>query len=530
MLLALVFPPQSNQGAGGAGWSIQAPIRLLPALQVLALVVVIQFAMGVISYRGDAAVLLLYLVASMVIYAVGQSHGERLVEAFAVLVALAAIASVLIALVQALDLDLQASWVLSQPSWYRPGANLGQANHLGTLMLWGWMAVLFLRLRKKIARASALFAISLLMIGLAISGSRTAMLGTAAVMIWAGFRYFNGPRWRRFSVAAAGVLAVYVLFWAWPQGLQMFFEGGAGGFSIHRSVVNTSGGARWLVWPQLIFAATERPLLGWGVGELVEAHNHVAHLFAQTDAFSYAHNVLIDLVIGVGFPMAVGLSVYCCYWAFVRVRAAKTDTAWFAIAILIPFVIHSLLEFPFSYAYFLFPATFLCGALDSNHGAEEPTDRPTHLAWGWMSAGLLVAVLGLMTVRDYILLEEDFRMARSQALRIGDIPQDYRVPSVWVLTQLAEMTLVTRMVPEPNMDAETVALFRRVALRYPWSALQNRYALALALNNSTQEAQRQLKVIRAMHGEMAYRTVKLQWVKWSEGRYPQLAWITEFNI
>jgi hypothetical protein len=75
----------------------------------------------------------------------------------------------------------------------------------------------------------------------------------------------------------------------------------------------------------------------------------------------------------------------------------------------------------------------------------------------------------------------------------------------------------------PAMDAAQINLARRIALHFPGPATQNRYALSLALNGNPDEAIRQLLVIRAMHGESAYRSIKRYWSTLAEEKYPQLA-------
>jgi len=64
-----------------------------------------------------------------------------------------------------------------------------------------------------------------------------------------------------------------------------------------------------------------------------------------------------------------------------------------------------------------------------------------------------------------------------------------------------------------------------VALRFPWPATQNRYALSLALNGNPAEALRQMKVMRALHGEANYLQIRKNWEALAAGKYPQLTQI-----
>ena len=79
-----------------------------------------------------------------------------------------------------------------------------------------------------------------------------------------------------------------------------------------------------------------------------------------------------------------------------------------------------------------------------------------------------------------------------------------------------------RLVPTPGMAPQRIELARKVAMRFPATATQNRYALSLALNGSPDEAVRQLLVMRAMHGEKNYAQIKGAWVSLANEKFPQL--------
>jgi hypothetical protein len=126
------------------------------------------------------------------------------------------------------------------------------------------------------------------------------------------------------------------------------------------------------------------------------------------------------------------------------------------------------------------------------------------------------------SVVEYVAIEEDFRIVRFEALRIGATPASYQRPHVILLTQLDALLHGGRIVPKPGMSADEVELARKVALRFPWPATQNRYAQSLALNGNPDEAIRQLLVLRALHGEAAYAQVKAGWTLLAHEKYPQL--------
>ena len=145
-----------------------------------------------------------------------------------------------------------------------------------------------------------------------------------------------------------------------------------------------------------------------------------------------------------------------------------------------------------------------------------------------MQRALLVAGLSLLTalsawtVVEYLTIEEDFRVARFEALNVGQTPADYQRPHVYLLTQLDALLYAARISPHPGMSAEELELARKVALRYPWPATQNRYALSLALNGNPVEGLRQMRVMKALHGEAAYLKIRANWQALANSKYPAL--------
>jgi hypothetical protein len=123
---------------------------------------------------------------------------------------------------------------------------------------------------------------------------------------------------------------------------------------------------------------------------------------------------------------------------------------------------------------------------------------------------------------EYVEVEEDFRIARFEAQRVGTVPDGYVRPNIYVLTQLDALLEAARISPAPELSQAKVEMARNVALRFPWPATQNRYALALALTGNSDEALRQLKTLRAMHGEKTYASIRANWVELARTKFPQL--------
>jgi hypothetical protein len=218
-------------------------------------------------------------------------------------------------------------------------------------------------------------------------------------------------------------------------------------------------------------------------------------------------------------PLTALLVLVTGVWLWRRVRTANQLLPWYCLAVALPVAVHSMLEFPFAYAYFLVPVMFSLGALEGMTGA-----KPALRIGVAPAAALLlgVSIVAAWSVVEYVAIEEDFRVARFEALRVGQTPVNYQRPDVVLLTQLGALLEGSRISPKPGMKAEELELARKVALRYPWTATQNRYALSLALNGNPEEALRQLRVMRAMHGEKTYTEIKANWTTLAQEKYPLL--------
>lgn len=496
----------------------------------IGLIVVVQGVTGVIPFAGDAIVVGLYVWSFAIAVLAGRTVRDlrSAMVVLAITVCVVATISVFIALLQAFGVWTEWEWVNRMPLHRRPGANIGQPNLLTTLIVWGLLGLDYLyRIDQRskeprnmlVGSAAILF---LLLFGAALTESRTGLITISTLyFVWIGMNWSYWSPLQR--MLAGGPLVFYWLsVWLVPKLLHIFWQEGGGAAS---ASFNLKAGTRLTVWPQLWDAVLLKPWAGWGLTNVSEAHNAVLDRYTQSEPFSYAHNIVLDLAIGMGLPLTACVVVVVAVWLFARVRVATALHARFCLAMLFALVVHSMLEFPFSYAFFLFPAGFLVGVMERESPNKYSLDIPRVL----LVALNLVALFLLVGVAwEYHEAEEDFRVARFQALRVGQTPDDYAAPKLHLLSQLDAMLVATRTTPRPGMPKSEIELLRKAAMRFPWTAIQGRYALTLALNGNVPEARRQLLVIRALYGEEMLRTFQAQWREKSLRQYPQLGGVADF--
>jgi len=484
------------------------PEWLLLALMGL---VLIQGVAGMVLL-GDAVIVGLYLSLMVIAVQAGRtlawrSASQRASSGFlspaqwlSVTLVVVAVLSTTVGFAQVLGLWETSTWVLRMSSDRRAGGNLGQPNHLATLIVMGIASVGFLHATQRLKTASTGLLLLTLCTGLALTQSRTGALSLLALAVW-WFLKAPGPN-RRPSRGLATVLTVMgiALFLLWPRLQSWLFMGSAivGSDRVAKAAVDS----RLTIWPQLVEAIMQCPWLGWGVLQTPAAHAAVISQKTNSLPLTYSHNLVLDLGIWFGIPIALFLVAVLGLWLVRRLVATLPVEAWFGAGLVVPMAVHSMLEFPFAYAYLLVPAMMGIGLL-----SHQDADRRTLLRRTPAVATTLVAVsavVGTVTALDYLRAEEEFRAARFEMLRIGPQADGSEKPDMLLLSQLQLLLDAAWIQMAPEMSEDDMEVLRRAANRYPWSGPQFRYAMALGFVQRWSEFGQQLNLLKVRHGDRVY--------------------------
>jgi O-antigen ligase len=522
-LLALGAVGTDLRLQGRAALPASLPGLAIPLI-VLGVITLGQYFAGTVEFGGDALVVWAYVLLAVLALAAGfraaqatAAEGDMAepLEWLAWAVSAGAVISVAIALAQVFDLWLGSGWVVLMWDLRRPGANLAQPNHLATLLLMGAASVLALNRRGRFGAGTCALLLGYLLLGLAITESRAGFLGFFALAAWWLFArrrvFADVPAW---AAVAAAVFYV-ACFLAWPNLLASL------GLVTDASSTARFGqpGLRLSLWQQVLEAVLQRPWFGWGVLGVAEAHNAVAHRALVSDALSFAHNALLDLAIWIGVPLTLAFLVAATAWARRRLLAPHSGATWYGLALAVPLAVHSLVEFPFAYAYLLVPVAVGLGFVEGRLGARPWLRLDARLA---LAAIVATGAALIYSVVEYIEIEDDFRVVRFEQLNLGRTPVDHVVPRVLLLTQLGAVLTGSRVELRPGMPEPDIAAVKGLAMRYPWPATQFRYAVALSLNGRPDEAYRQMQVMRAQRGERFYSRAKAQFIELGQTKHPQL--------
>ena len=506
---------------------IAVPLLVAPFVLISA-VALGQILTGTMTFWGDAIVVWFYMAMCITCVLLGYNTKAGSVAEtgltegttwppptwLALAFVIGSLGSVVVAFAQVFDLWEYSGWIVRMPELRRPGGNLGQPNQLATLLVMGIASAAFLHVSGKLGNWPSALIVSVLCAGLAVTESRAGALELMALLFWWQFKRRTIATHVSPWIAAGVALGFVALFSAWPHLLNVSQLS-----NVEAANRFTHSDLRLAMWSQLLEAVWQRPWWGWGITEVAKAHNSVAHAHPVNNPFSYSHNVVIDWAVWMGLPVALILTSGAALWLWRRSRAASQLLPWYCLAVMVPLATHSMLEFPFAYAYFLAPALYLLGVLEASLGVKTRFRIGTKVAAATL---FLLSTAMLWSMAEYLAIEEDFRIVRFEQLRIGKTPNDHHRPDVILLTQLSALLTGSRIDVGPDMAPEKLQELKKLALRYPWVATQYRYALALALNGNPQEATRQFQVIRWQRDEKLYEKLKREVNELAQSRYPEL--------
>lgn len=514
VLVVLAFVIQGS-GRGKLAFPIFA---LVPC--ALVGVVWLQFVAGKISFFGDAWIASLYILGFLAAFVIGGYSQEnfpgRLGDIFFSAAALAAFVSLGIQLCQWFSLyadDLISSiWILNV-SFTRPSANLGQPNQLATLQILGVLGIGWFCLRGRLS-GIAWWLVSLpLLFGIALTQSRTAGVTLLVLTLFVlGYRRI----WpcRNLVWAVVGLFAIYLSFFLVIDGLNS--SGSAiGVFQGEPSFIadRAKHETRLDIWAMFLDAALRMPWFGYGWGNVSVAQLSVVldHPGLQGSYFRHTHNLFLDFVLFLGIPLGVAAAIAISWAIFSWARGVRTSLQALLLISLLPVGVHSMLELPLHYAYFLLPTGLIAGMLA---GSVERREYKLVLPkWtGWILL-LVCTIMLAVTISDYFRVESAYTALRLEKARIG-VNSNPVEPQVLALTQLRDLIRYARMTPDNEVSAQMLAWMEAVTSANPSLPNGLRLIRAYVLSGKNEEAIDWMQKLCAVVSKDQCALGKMAWVQY----------------
>ncbi len=492
-----------------------------PAIAVffalLSLIPLAQLAWGQIRFASDGAMPAAYLVAFAMSVAAGAFLAEQLqlqwLDALASAILVAAFASVLIALVQWLQLS-ESIFIAPLPAGDRPFGNLAQPNHLATLLCLGVTCVVWFFERRRLNGLSSSMLVGWLGWGIVMTQSRTSWLFVVALVVWwAAMRSRIGLRLGTKAVAWSVLFFVLgVVCWT-PINRLLLLSGLHVGEHLQSNL-------RLLHWATLLDAVGHSPWLGFGWLQVTRAQELTALSHpASHEMLQDSHNVVIDLMVWAGIPVALLTVGVVAVWLVLAIRRCRQAAVWILLASIAAILTHALLEFPLDFSYFLLPLGLLMGSVEGYTGGIRLPPWPR-----WSFAAPLAGMVALLFFigQECTVLEDSSRQLRFFMAGIGtDQAASVPPPDVRLLDAPREYHRYWLTTAREGMSDQQLDWMRDVSQRNAFPPAMLRYALAAGLNGRASEAARTLALLCSLHPKKRCDEGRISWAS-AQAKYPRL--------
>lgn len=384
---------------------------------------------AILVYSFSNLINTLIILVAISAFVFGRFTNEfRWLRSLMIALVISALVSVLIALIQLLYPTVEFVLIAPLANANRATANLRQPNLFAQLLLLSLVANLFLcEYFKNIPRWIVFFIAFSLGAGLTFSQSRTGFLGLLILLGWA--------LWDKNLPAFARKIPIQALLGCLTALAVMLFLAHSAGKLTHFELQQGEGSdisaSRFGIWSNSLQLISMYPLTGVGWGNFAKAWVLTPFPDRPTAAFDNAHNLPLHLMVELGIPLAsllMGLaawSIWRARWAlkFQILHEKDVLQARCLFMILSMLAIHSLLEYPLWYTFFLFPAAFIAGQFlqlgaRARHRKENPLPdneaKAIFLFPSWCSImmrgiGMTIVFVSIFAVWDYSRVMQAFK-------------------------------------------------------------------------------------------------------------------------
>ncbi|MBI5007042.1 MAG: O-antigen ligase C-terminal domain-containing protein [Nitrosomonadales bacterium] len=377
--------------------------------------------------------------------------------------------------------------------------NTAQPNHFANYVALGLISLglLYMRFSMRVWQV-ALLAVPILFV-LVLSGSRSSWLYLLFTLALAFL-------WQRRDKALRPLM-FYSLILLLGFGLMHlvvqipWLEGATGSITTTERLFgdNASGAIRAQLWREAALIFAQFPLLGAGFGQFAFQHLQLAAEMQNpnvTGLYNNAHNLVMQIAAEgglLGIAILLG-TLGMWFWQSVVRGAQYTLYHWWGYAVLAVLGIHSLLEYPLWYAYFIGVAAVMLGMFDTaTHRLELRTlgrvSVAAMLLLGALSLGQLY--LGYQKLENALVLRG--MAAKDPAFVQRTRDEMLAVHEFTLLSSYSELFIASTMEPSADHVQEKLDLNGRALRFIPIASVAYHQVWLLALSDRPEEARAQLE-------------------------------------
>ncbi len=475
-------------------------------------IILLQLALGMVVYPQMALIAMQYLLWACLLMVLGHRLREALGwEKFAATLAAFLVLGGLINFFMAV-----LAYAGVKSLWLFPGlsgsafGNLGQPNHFANYMALATGSLIYLFISKRLPRAVFVTGAVAFLAMLALSASRSAWLYLLALAALAALKQLADPsrETRTLTFTCLALLPAFALIQTGLHWLLELWGGGAPLMVNERFFQLVSGtSVRLTLWRDALQMFSSHPCLGAGYGQFpwhsfLLAGTHAAGEFAQPA--EHAHNLLFQVFAEMGLLGGVLLIGLAWRWIRSAVRETFTLERWWMWALLAVLGIHSLLEYPLWYSYFLGIAAVLLGAGEAAvlRSGFSRIGRPALAAM--LGLGFYSAI-GLE--QSYASLETWVNRAMAHRIKDSDLAMAnqalLRLHKESLLTPYVELMYAISLTPDRAHMNDQLYLTKRALQFAPVREVAYHYAELLEMKGDREASLKQFELSRAAYPEGA---------------------------
>jgi O-antigen ligase len=469
---------------------------------LLAAVPWLQFEMGLVYSSGTAWINSFYLIGfSLAIFAGWRwekSTPGQCLDFLFLAICLAAVVSVGMQLMQWLQFANDNFWVANGGK-SRFSANMAQPNQLASLLLLGVVGVAWGYSQKSLGTIVAILLSLYLLLGVALTESRTAWLNVAIILV-ALYFFWGQSRPKRFNLALLGFGVYFIaLHFSLPFFNRLIF----GEEALHRELGDP---IRLGMWKSLVNALMDRPWFGYGWGQITEAAL-ASRDFPDTGQMTkHSHNIVLDILLYNGLVLG-GLVLTVLVATFRRFFTRLTQENFILPLLAVGVVlVHAMLELPLHYAYFLLPCGMMLGVLLLRSDVKVWLACPKLMGLG---VAITIACGLWITIADCLEVERTYFYVYF-GKKGETIPPEF-MPKLTVLTQWRDRLIFANSIPDGALTREKSRWMKGVIAATPESFLMFQLAQNLALNGRPDDAKEWLEKMCIMTPAWVTQLLAEQW-------------------
>ncbi len=410
----------------------------------------------------------------------------------------------IIALCQWTNLDATLPGMVNISGNQRPYANFAQPNNMATFLLMSLMSCLYLYEKKKIQTKWLFSCAAIIVVGVALSQSRTAWVAAIAIMLYLGFYQYKGIVRLKWYYSTAWFIFFIACIVAFPLLSQLAAQAMDTDVVQSRDVVSRATGdmSRLAIWQQMIAAIQAQPWFGYGWYQSSVAFVSISDTVQGPVWIRSAHNFIIDFLLWNGLVVGLPFLAYLGYLGYQLQRWVNTPESVIGILMIGAFVTHAMFEFPQHYAYFLLPVGFILGMVLAQNSNLKTLTVPTIVNKIVFAIGFIILVV---IYRDY-----DTAVPKlGQSIRYEKQPEKItNQQPIYLLTEFNHRIEWIRVNPYRKMSEDEIHQYEKLVVSYPTKYNFLKYIRLLAYNGYVDEAQHQLQRLNTIQKtELSYAEV-----------------------